>query len=139
MSGGNDSRLVISVLKHLNVKNVKCYTYGTPGNHETKVAKLIAKKLGYDWIFIPLTYKSEKKYFRSQEFKKYLDFCESFCSVPYIQSLSTVNYLIKKNWIKSDAIFINGGAGDFISGGHITQDLRNNINVKDLKLDKIMF
>ena len=36
--------------------------------------------------------------------------------------------------IKSDAIFINGGAGDFISGGHITQDLRNNINVKDLKL-----
>ena len=134
LSGGNDSRLVVSVLSHLNVKNVKCYTYGTPGNHEVKVAQLISKKLGYDWIFIPLTYNSEKKFYQSEDFKKYLDYSETFCSVPYIQSLSTVNYLIKKNWIKSDAIFINGGAGDFISGGHITQDLRNNINVKDLKL-----
>ena len=96
LSGGNDSRLVVSVLSHLNVKNVKCYTYGTPGNHEVKVAQLISKKLGYDWIFIPLTYNSEKKFYQSEDFKKYLDYSETFCSVPYIQSLSTVNYLIKK-------------------------------------------
>ncbi len=134
LSGGNDSRLVVSLLKHLNVKNVKCYTYGTPGNYETKVAQLISKKLGYDWIFIPLTYKSEKKFFQSQDFKKFLDFSETFCSVPYIQSLSTIKYLIKKNWIESDAIFINGGAGDFISGGHINIDLKNNIKVKNSKL-----
>ena len=38
-------RLVYSVLKYLNVKNVKCYTYGTPGNNEVKVAKLVSKQL----------------------------------------------------------------------------------------------
>ena len=61
----NESRLVASVLKYLNVKNVKCYTYGIPGNNEVKVAKLVSKQLGYDWIFIPLKYKSEKKYYQS--------------------------------------------------------------------------
>lgn len=136
LSSGNDSRLVVSLLKHLNVKNVKCYTYGTPGNYETKVAKLISKKLGYDWIFIPLTYKSERKFFQSHDFKNFLNFSETFCSVPYIQSLSTIKYLIEKNWIESDAIFINGGAGDFISGGHINKVLNNNIMVKDFKLRK---
>ena len=90
LSGGQDSRLVASVLRYLNVKNVKCYTYGTPGNYEAKVAKLVSKELGYDWIFIPLKYKSEKKYYLSAEYDHFLKFSETFCSVPYIQSISTI-------------------------------------------------
>ena len=62
LSAGNDSRLVASVLKHLGAKNVKCYSYGTKGNFEAKIAKIIADKLGYEWKFIPLTHKSEKSF-----------------------------------------------------------------------------
>ena len=136
LSSGQDSRLVASVLKYLNVENVKCYTYGSPGNHEAKVAKLVAKELGYDWIFIPLKYKSEKKYYKSSEYDHFLKFSETFCSVPYIQSLSSIKYLKKLNWIDNDAVFINGGAGDFISGGHINSKINDSSSLKNINFRK---
>ena len=134
LSAGNDSRLVASILKHLGAKNVKCYSYGTPANFEVKIAKIISQKLDYEWKFIPLTHKSEKFFYASKDYKKYLDYSETYCSVPYIQSLSTVKYLKNINWINDDAIFINGNTGDFISGGHI------NLNILDAsKLENIEF
>ena len=141
LSAGNDSRLIASVLKHLGAKNVKCYSYGTKGNFEAKIAKTIANKLGYEWKFIPLTHKSEKKYYASNDYKKYLDFSETFCSLPYFQSLSTIKYLKDLNWIEKDAIFINGNTGDFISGGHIRvnkeDSLESNYNI-DLRKKNIL-
>jgi len=123
LSAGNDSRLVASILKHLGAKNVKCYSYGTIGNYEAKIAKVISQKLGYEWKFIPLTHKSEKKYYESEDYKEYLDYSETYCSVPYIQSLSTMKYLKDMHWINQDAVFINGNSGDFITGGHISTKL----------------
>ncbi|WP_455756644.1 hypothetical protein [Sulfurimonas sp.] len=119
LSAGNDSRLVASALKHLGAKNVKCYSYGSIGNFEASIAKVIASKLGYEWKFIPLTHKTENKFYASLEYKDYLKFAETYCSVPYIQSLSTIKYLKEMNWIDNDAVFINGNSGDFVSGAHI--------------------
>lgn len=118
LSAGHDSRLIASIFKHLGAKNVKCYSYGTPENFESKIAEKIAKKLGYEWKFIPLTHRSEKKFYSSRDFSEYLKFSESFSSVPFIQSLSSIKYLRDMNWIDKDAVFINGLSGDFISGGH---------------------
>ena len=136
LSGGHDSRLIASILKHLGAKNVKCYTYGTPDNFEAKIAKKIANKLGYEWKFIPLTHKSEKKYYSSDEYKKYLEFSETFSSVPFIQSLSSIRYLKDIDWISKDAIFINGLSGDFISGGHAKIESENNYNSPTLQIRK---
>ena len=131
LSAGNDSRLVASILKHLGAKNVKCYSYGTEGNFEAKIAKIIAHKLGYEWKFIPLSHKSEKKYYASNDYKEYLSCSETYCSVPYFQSLSTIKYLKDLNWIDNDAIFINGNTGDFISGGHISSKIEGNNEIDD--------
>lgn len=125
LSAGNNSRLIASILKHLGATNVKCYSYGTKGNFEAKIAKIIANKLGYEWKFIPLTHKSEKNYYASNDYKKYIDFSETFCSVPYFQSLSTIKYLKDLKWIENDAIFVNGNTGDFISGGHINPKINH--------------
>jgi len=142
LSAGNDSRLVASILKHLGAKNVKCYSYGTPGNFEAKIAKIIAHKLGYEWKFIPLTHKSEKKYYASNEYKEYLEYSETFCSVSHFQSLSTIKYLKDLNWIDEDAIFVNGNSGDFISGGHINTNIKNNYEIdnvsKQLRKENIL-
>jgi asparagine synthase (glutamine-hydrolysing) len=119
LSAGNDSRLIASILKHLGAINVKCYSYGSIGNFEANIAQNIAKKLEYEYIFIPLSYKSEKNYYASEDYKKYLNFSETYSSIPYIQSLSTVKYLKDMDWIDDNAIFINGNSGDFISGAHI--------------------
>ena len=96
LSAGNDSRLVASILKYLGAKNVKCYSYGTPGNFEAKIAKVIAQKLCYEWKFIPLTHKV-KKFLCIQRLQNYLDYSETYCSVPNIQSLSTIKYLKEIN------------------------------------------
>ena len=142
LSAGNDSRLVASILKHLGATNVKCYSYGTPGNFEAKIAKRIAHKLGYEWKFIPLSHKSEKKYYASNEYKEYLEYSETFCSVSYFQSLSTIKYLKDLNWIDKDAIFINGNSGDFISGGHINTNVKDNYEIdnvsKQLRKENIL-
>ena len=142
LSAGNDSRLVASILKHLGATNVKCYSYGTTGNFEAKIAKIIAHKLGYEWKFIPLTHKSEKKYYASSEYKKYLEYSETFCSVPHFQGLSTIKYLRDLNWVDSDAIFINGNSGDFICGGHINTNVKDNYEIdnvsKQLRKENIL-
>ncbi len=132
LSAGNDSRLIASILKYLGAKNVKLYSYGTKGNFEAKIAKIIANKLNYEWRFVPLTHKSEKKYYASKEYQEYLNYSESFCSVPYLQSLSTIKYLKDLNWINKDAIFINGNTGDFISGGHINTKMKDNHDIKNI-------
>ena len=136
LSAGNDSRLVASVLRELGATNVVCYSYGLAGNFEAKTAKLIAEKLGYKWFFVPLNYKSEKIFYKSDEYKKYCKFSETFCSVPYIQSLSTIKYLKESNLIADDAIFINGNSGDFISGLHLNYLSKNDHEVADINIRK---
>lgn len=136
LSAGNDSRLVVSILKYLGVKNVKCYSYGLKDNFESKLSKLIAKKLGYNWDFVPLSSKSEKQFYLSKEFKNYLNFIETYSSSPFIQSLSSIKYLKDSKWINDDAIFINGNSGDFISGGHINPKLQENLNIEDINFRK---
>ena len=91
--------------------------------------------MGYEWKFIPLTHKSEKKFYASDEFKLYLDYGETFCSVPYFQGLSTIKYLKDLKWIDNDAIFINGNTGDFISGGHINPKMSRNIKSQSINTE----
>ena len=135
LSAGNDSRLVASALKHLGATNVKCYSYGSTGNFEANIAKNIAKKLGYEHIFLPLTYNSEKKYYASKDYKEYLRFSETYNSIPYIQSLSTIKYLKDMNWLDKNAVIINGNSGDFISGAHINS-LVKNISIDSSQKDR---
>ena len=129
LSAGNDSRLVVSALKYLSAKNVKCFSYGTQDNSEAKVAKIVAEKLGYEWIFIPLTHCTEKHYYSSNDYAEYLKYSESFASVPYIQGLSALKYLKDIGYVDSDAIFINGNSGDFISGAHISKMMESGKNL----------
>jgi asparagine synthase (glutamine-hydrolysing) len=136
LSAGNDSRLVASILKELGATNVICYSYGSPGNFEADTAKLIAEKLDYEWVFVPLTHKSEKTFYASDEYSRYLKFSETYSSVPYIQSLSTIKYLKESQLISDDAVFINGNSGDFISGLHLNYLLKSDYEVRDMDARK---
>ncbi|MDF1876084.1 asparagine synthase, partial [Sulfurimonas sp. SAG-AH-194-I05] len=140
LSAGNDSRLVASCLKHLGYTNVLCYSYGTNGNFESEIARVIAKKVGYEFIFIPMTHKKEKKYYNSKEYQKFLTFADTCSSIQFIQSISTIRYLKENDLIDSDAVFINGNSGDFISGGHISGKVQNDNSVlsKEERLNIIL-
>ena len=125
LSAGNDSRLVVSCLKHLGAKNVVCISYGSKGNFESKISKNIAKKLGYKWYFHELNHSEQRSFYNSIEFDNYFKFANSFISIPFFQGLSTVKYLRDNKLVDEDAVFIDGGGGDYISGGHIKETLVN--------------
>ena len=85
---------------------------------------------------MPLTHKSEKTFYASDEYSRYLKFSETYSSVPYIQSLSTIKYLKESQLISDDAVFINGNSGDFISGLHLNYLLKSDYEVRDMDARK---
>ncbi len=125
LSGGIDSRLIVSELKKLNYKNVICYSYGKKGNLESIKSQEIAKKLGYIWHFIEYSNKKWRNFKKSNVFKQYFQFADNLSSLPHIQDLLAVYELKKNKIIPDDSIIIPGHTGDFISGGHVPQEFIN--------------
>ena len=125
LSAGKDSRLIVSGLKHLGYKNITCFSYGRKGQYEVKTASSVANKLGDPWYFIELNHRSQREFFQSSLFKEYLEKYNNLSGSQHIQEVSPVYQLINSGVISKDAIFINGNTGDFISGGHIKQDMMN--------------
>ena len=131
LSGGLDSRLVLAGLKKYNYKNVLCISYGLKNNKDAYIAKKVADKLGYKWIFIEYSNKEFRKHYYSEEYKKYTNFCDTFTSIHFIGEYIMLSKL-SNNLVEKDAIFINGQSGDFISGNHIP----SNLDVKKEYSDK---
>ena len=69
LSAGYDSRLIVSTLKEIGVKDVVCFSYGRKNSFESKTSKEIARKLGYRWVNVPVTIKSQKFFFESHVYK----------------------------------------------------------------------
>jgi len=121
LSGGYDSRIIASILRHYNYNNVVCFTYGMNDNFEAISAKKLANDLGYKWFFIDLNIKDQSRFYQSDDFSAYLEYADTIDSVSYYQGLYAVKYLKEKKIIDDNAIFINGNSGDFITGGHISK------------------
>jgi asparagine synthase (glutamine-hydrolysing) len=123
LSAGMDSRFIVSGLKHFKYQNVICVSYGIKNNKDAYIAKKIANHLEYDWIFIEYSSKLFSKAFKSDDYKNYLKFCDSLTSIHFAGEYLMLSKLKEENKIDSNAIFINGQSGDFISGNHIPSEL----------------
>jgi asparagine synthase (glutamine-hydrolysing) len=138
LSGGNDSRLVVSMLREFNYENVICFTFGKEGCFEHGIAKNVSSKLGYRWVPIYQTRKKVREYLGSQEAKKYYQFSETYSNPPGMLDIFAIKELVNKVDIANDAVIINGHTGDFISGSHIPSGIPYNVlNHKTCKLDKL--
>lgn len=131
LSGGYDSRLIVTMLKKLRYKNVICYTVGAENNPEYKIAKEVAKKLGYPYHFI---FTGDKKftenYISDKTFQAYYKFSGSLSQSFWMYEYFGLKYLIDKNIVDKDSIFVPGHSGDFFAGSQITYhhiDINNTI------------
>jgi len=140
LSAGHDSRFIVSGLKELNVKNVVCFSYGDKDSFEVKIAKQIADKLSYKWIHIPLSIPIQKKSFLESVFDNYCDFSDSLSNSPIVMDYTAIKAIKYLNIIDSNAVFVNGNSGDFITGGHIFDFEHNNSNDSGVEavLDRII-
>jgi len=119
LSGGLDSRLILSTLHELNFTDVKCFTYGLSNSKEVQISQSIASELGFEWHFVKYDKNKWQKISKSKILKDYFSFSGNYTSTPHIQDFLAVFELKENKIIPSEAIIVPGHTGDFISGGHI--------------------
>jgi asparagine synthase (glutamine-hydrolysing) len=123
LSAGLDSRLVVCALKELGVENITCFSYGRRGNFEAEGARLVAAKLGYEWIFVEHTPRQQAATFASEECRAFEAFADSLNAIPFHQDLYAVGRLRADGRISHEAVIVNGQSGDYIAGNHIPPSL----------------
>lgn len=108
LSGGYDSRLIVSLLKKAGYDNVICYSYGVPKNSESISSQKIAQALNYDWLFVEYTDAFWKKAWVSKEAEEFRGFASNHTSLPHIQDWLALQMLKDNPTIKPDAVFAPG-------------------------------
>ena len=108
LSGGHDSRLIVTMLKRLGREDVICFSYGRPGNRESEVSRRVAETLGYPWRFVPYSRKSWRVWYNSAEWQAYSRYACGLCSLPHLQDWPAVWVLREQGQVPDDAVFIPG-------------------------------
>ena len=119
LSGGLDSRFVVSMLRRCGYDNVLCFSYGVPGNKEAARARIVAETLGYRWIEVPYSGDLWRQSIVDPEMRKYWRFSANGVSVPHCDEWPAIRALRDRHEVSDEAIFMPGHTGDFTSGGHL--------------------
>jgi asparagine synthase (glutamine-hydrolysing) len=119
LSGGYDSRLIAVALRDLGVGNVVCYSYGVPGNWESRISKELADHLGFRWEFVPYSLEHWRAWAATEAFRQYFRSAGNLASVPHVQDWPAVYELERVGKLPAGAVFVPGHTGDFVTGGHV--------------------
>ncbi len=138
LSGGYDSRLVITTLKHLGYDAIRAFSYGIPGNCEAAAARVIAERLGVPWTFVPYTRAFGRAMYRTDERERYYSFVHQLSVSPTMTDFYAFCDLARRHALPRDTVVINGQTGDFISGGHVPTSLAGAFIDRRMWLDAIL-
>lgn len=135
LSGGLDSRLVITKLLEHGHGNIISFSYGVKGNGEARIAKQIALNLGVKWLDISSD--SPRILYNSQCRKDFDCFVDGLSVVPSYLDFEALYMLSMRDDIPKDAVIINGQTGDFIAGAHIPEKLMGDKATIEMAVDFI--
>ena len=138
LSGGLDSRVILTKLKMRGCRNIWTFSYGVPGNYEAKVARYVAEVLGVPWSFVPTTNDEAKAYFYSADRQDYWEYADGLHVVPNLHAMFALRRLQEEGRFLDGAVLVNGQSGDFIAGDHIPTLGRDTAIGFDLLHGKIM-
>ncbi|MEI6309086.1 MAG: asparagine synthase C-terminal domain-containing protein [bacterium] len=116
LSGGDDSRIVALMLKRLSYPHLLAFSYGLPGNRESRISKDVAKVLGIPWHFVPYSNETWYRWHRSFERKTYERMADNLCTLPHTQDWPAVGELQKTGEIPPEAVFVPGHSADLLAG-----------------------
>nr|WP_297705290.1 asparagine synthase-related protein [uncultured Butyrivibrio sp.] len=133
LSGGYDSKLILTSLKNLNYRNVICVSLGGYNTKDVAVAEKVAYKLGYKWVRIDVSQKTWREFRKSEDFNRYFTMMSAYSTFPYMQGLA-VKKLIDKGIVTKDCVVITGNSGDAIEGADVTHSF---VSGKKYSIDDI--
>lgn len=111
LSGGFDSRLILSyLLNHKNARDIKTYTFGTPGTYDYEIGNLIAKNIGTNHFEIDMTSIEMSIDDIIYNSKKVKSQCMLFYSTPFH---------ILDDIFTNNAMYFSGFMGDPIAGSKL--------------------
>lgn len=120
LSGGYDSRAIIALLKKHGYENVICYTYGRADSTEVKTAEEVARKLGYEWIYVEQTEDIvDPEYPYEKWFQEFFEYAFNHVSTLHLQDFFVFKYLHESKLIPKHSIVVPGHSGDFLGGSHL--------------------
>lgn len=109
LSGGLDSRLIVTALKQAGARDVVCFTYGAPGNRDSVISGEVARRLGYEWHFVPYSSERWRTWGHSDTGRAYLQDASGLCSLAHLQDWPAVMGLKAAGVLQT---------GDVIAPGH---------------------
>lgn len=121
LSGGYDSRSILSVLTELKASNVFAYTYGVQDSFEKSIAEKISVKLNLNWQFIEYTDELLQEFF-SESWKELSNKNHNFSSLPGEQDFFAFTYLKSKNHLPENGVVLSGFLGDCLGGSMFKND-----------------
>lgn len=128
LSGGYDSRLIVTLLKKNRYENIITFTYGVRGNKEANYSQIVANSLGLKWYFVEYNEKIWKEWSEHKDNFDYQFFCSNLVSVPHLQDCIAVKSLKDQGLIDDNAIFVPGHSGDMVAGSHIPSFVHTDLN-----------
>ncbi|MBD3205841.1 hypothetical protein GF319_05785 [Candidatus Bathyarchaeota archaeon] len=109
LSGGCDSRYIAAMYKVMGLDDVTCVSYGRGSDH--RISRAVAKKLGYNWLYVDYSYEDQIKHYESEKFKKLLETSHGYYAIPYFQEYLALLKLGDKFPPENTLISTGMGAG----------------------------
>jgi len=135
LSGGLDSRLLLTAFADIGYQNLHAYTYGTMGTEssEPAVAQRVAQSLDVEWHFLEYTPEQWNEWYRTNDRYEYDR--ELFLStVPMLKELPGIRSLLDNGHMDGNAVIVPGHTGDVLAGNYLTSYLYNNSYVSEKEM-----
>ncbi len=122
LSGGLDSRLLLSHLAELDYPDLNALTYGKPTSDDAQVAKQIAESLDVNWEFVEYSSEKWKQWYQSKERKEYFEYLDEN-NIASLESWGAIYELRERNILSDDAVLMPGIFANMIFGGWVPRIL----------------
>ncbi len=126
LSGGYDSRFILTWLVTHDYKNVVAFSYGKEGNPDAKVAEKVARQLGVKWIPVFYSKALIDGFTSDPNFLPFCHYMSAATSMPFMQDYFAIKELVRRDLLLPGTIIIPGHSGDFIAGSHICPSVNSN-------------
>ncbi len=117
LSGGYDSRLIALSLARLKYPDVHCISYGRKGSAEMQLSRQIAEELGFRWTGVHYTPDLWRRYFHSDDRRRYYRHASREARIPNIQELVAFGELKAGGLLPDEGVVMSGHLGDALVGG----------------------
>lgn len=116
LTGGFDSRFLVSWLYRKGLKKIVTFTNGLPGSKEFKYARQVAEKFGFEWHPVYHDNKTLKSTLAKKDsWNDYINFASGATSMSYFQDILS----LEKLKLSQDTVIIGGHFGGFIAGSRL--------------------